>query len=58
MNVIKAGLRGAIGYLDSKGVTIPQEDRFEDDEPDAWLEEGKKIHFQAFKVKVKSTGTS
>lgn len=61
INVIKVGIRGMKDYLQKNSITLvfsPDEPMFDDDKPDHWLEEGKKIHFQAFDFKVKSTGTS
>lgn len=61
INVIKAGIRGSKDYLQSQGIILvfsPEDSMFEDDRPDSWREEGKKVHFQAFSFTVKSTGTS
>jgi len=61
VNVIKAGVRSAKNWLEGQGVKImisPDVPMFEDDAPDNWLEGGKKIHFQLFTFRIKSTGTS
>jgi len=61
VNVIKAGIRGAKDYLESKGVKLmfsPDEPLFEDDKSSSWLEGGKKVHVQIFSFNIKSSGTS
>ena len=61
INVIKTAIRGMKDYLQINGITLVfsvDEMMFDDDKADSWIEEGKKIHFQAFDFQIKSTGTS